>query len=174
MSCSGAQNCVFSWAATQLLLCRTHTCERTLVFTLITRLIPHPTNWLDTILLSKGISTCKRKKGLCCVFILNRVEQKVRPVIGFVSAGLMNLNDDEDMLEMGADGLWSEGQCAGLLKHDCHDVVTDVSLPQQLTEQNRHAEKRVKETRQSHYGLLRETVTVWHVLHLKNLQRTTS
>lgn len=50
----------------------------------------------------------------------------------------MNLNDDEDMLEMWANGLWSEGQGAWLLEHDCHNVVTDVSLSQQLMEQNRH------------------------------------
>ena len=69
------------------------------------------------------------------------MQQEVRPVIGFVSAGLVNLDDDEDMLEMGADGLWREGQGAWLLEHDCHDVVTDVSLPQQLTEQNRQRER---------------------------------
>lgn len=51
------------------------------------------------------------------------------PVIGLVSTGLMNLDDDEDVLEMRADGLGSEGQSAWLLEHDCHDVVTDVSLP---------------------------------------------
>lgn len=44
----------------------------------------------------------------------------------------MDLNDDEDVLEMGADGLWGEGQSARLLEHDRHNVVTDVSLPQQL------------------------------------------
>lgn len=44
----------------------------------------------------------------------------------------MNLNDDEDMLKMGADGLWSEGQSAGFLEHDGHDVITDVPLSQQL------------------------------------------
>lgn len=48
----------------------------------------------------------------------------------------MNLNDDEDVLEMGADGLWSEGQSARLLENDRHNVVSDVSLPQQLTRQN--------------------------------------
>ncbi len=48
----------------------------------------------------------------------------------------MNLDDDEDMLEMGADGLWSEGLGARLLEHDRHDVVTDVPLPQQLMKQN--------------------------------------
>lgn len=52
----------------------------------------------------------------------------------------MDLNDDEDMLEVGADGLWSEGEGARLLEHDCHDVVTDVSLPQQLMKPNRDTE----------------------------------
>lgn len=41
----------------------------------------------------------------------------------------MNLDNDEDVLEMRPDGLGSEGQGAWLLKHDCHDVITDVSLP---------------------------------------------
>lgn len=52
----------------------------------------------------------------------------------------MNLNDDEDMLEMGADGLWSERLGSWLLEHDCHDIVTDMSFPQQLTTQNRDTE----------------------------------
>lgn len=64
----------------------------------------------------------------------------------------MNLNDDEDMLEMRADGLWSEGQGARLLEHDCHNVVTDVSLPQQLMEQNRDKQKCIKQAGHRHYG----------------------
>jgi len=52
----------------------------------------------------------------------------------------VNLNDDEDVLEMRAYGLWSKGQGARLLEHDRHDVVTDVSLPQQLMRQNRNTE----------------------------------
>lgn len=56
----------------------------------------------------------------------------------------MNLHDDEDVLEMGADGLWSEGHSARLLEHDRHDVVTDVALPQQLTRPNRNTEKLIK------------------------------
>lgn len=52
----------------------------------------------------------------------------------------MNLNDDEDVLEMGADGLWSEGQSAWLLENDRHNVVSDVSLPQQLTRHNTHTQ----------------------------------
>lgn len=56
-------------------------------------------------------------------------QQKESPVVGVVGAGLVNLNDDEDMLEMWADGLRSEGQSAWLLEHDRHDVVSDVSLP---------------------------------------------
>lgn len=52
-----------------------------------------------------------------------------RPVIGLVSTGLVNLDNDEDVLKMRPDGLGSEGQSAWLLKHDCHDVITDVALP---------------------------------------------
>jgi len=69
----------------------------------------------------------------------------IRPVIGVVGAGLMDLNDDEDVLEVGADGLWREGQGAGLLEHDRYNVVTDVSLPQQLERQNRDTERFIKE-----------------------------
>lgn len=58
----------------------------------------------------------------------------------------MNLNDDEDMLKMRANRLWSEGQSARLLEHDCHDVITDVPLPQQLTRQRK---QRVKSLKQS-------------------------
>lgn len=51
------------------------------------------------------------------------------PVVSFVRTGFVNLDDDEDVLEMRSDGLGSEGQGARLLKHDCHDVIADVSLP---------------------------------------------
>ena len=61
---------------------------------------------------------------------------RILPVVGVLRAGLMNLNYDEDMLEMGADGLWSEGQSTWLLENDRHNVVSDVSLPQQLMRQN--------------------------------------
>lgn len=64
----------------------------------------------------------------------------------------MNLDDDEDMLEVRADGLWSEGQGARLLEYDCHDVVTDVSLPQQLMEQTGDTQRRAKQTGHGHYG----------------------
>lgn len=59
-------------------------------------------------------------------------QDEVRPVVGVFCAGLMNLNNDEDVLEVGADGLWSEGQSAWLLEHDRHDVVANVPFPQQL------------------------------------------
>lgn len=103
---------------------------------LITPLVTHLTN-----LISHEISACKKQGKVyeCC----KRMHLKQffnRPVVSFVSAGLMNLNDDEDMLEVRADGLWSEGQGAWLLEHDCHNVITDVSLPQQLMEQNRDTE----------------------------------
>lgn len=60
------------------------------------------------------------------------IRNQVRPVVGVFSAGLVNLNDDEDVLEMGADGLRSKGQSTWLLEHDRDNVVTDVPLPQQL------------------------------------------
>lgn len=52
----------------------------------------------------------------------------------------MNLHDDEDVLEMGADGLRSKGHSARLLEHDRHNVVTDVALPQQLMRPNRNTD----------------------------------
>ena len=44
----------------------------------------------------------------------------------------MHPHDDEDVLEVRADGLWSEGVRTRLLEHDGHDVIPDVALPQQL------------------------------------------
>lgn len=56
----------------------------------------------------------------------------------------MNLNDDEDMLEVGADGLWSEGLSARFLEHDGHDVITNVPFSQQLMKET---EKKNKQAR---------------------------
>lgn len=44
----------------------------------------------------------------------------------------MHTDDDEDVLEVRADGLGGEGVRAWLLEHDGHDVVPYVALPQQL------------------------------------------
>lgn len=59
--------------------------------------------------------------------ILNR-----SPVLGVFSAGVDSSNDDEHMLELGADALRCEGQSSRLLKHNRHNVVADVPLAQKL------------------------------------------
>ena len=54
------------------------------------------------------------------------------PVARAVGAGVVHPHDDEDVLEVGADGLGGKGVGAGLLEHQRHNVVADVALPQQL------------------------------------------
>lgn len=54
----------------------------------------------------------------------------------------MHPHDDEDVLEVRADGLGGEGMSPGLLEHDGHDVVPDVAFPQQLV--------RTSQTRKNH------------------------
>ena len=51
------------------------------------------------------------------------------PVADAVSAGLVDPDDDEDVLEVGADVLGGERQRPGLLEDDRHDVVSYVPLP---------------------------------------------
>ena len=45
---------------------------------------------------------------------------------------MVHSHDDEDVLEVGADGAGGEGQRSGLLEDDGDDVVPDVPLPQEL------------------------------------------
>jgi len=44
----------------------------------------------------------------------------------------VHADNDEDVLEVGADVLGGEGQRPGLLEDDGHDVVPYVPLPQEL------------------------------------------
>lgn len=77
-------------------------------------------------------SSSQEDEGCSCVMVFCIVcsrRGELRPVVGVVCAGLVNLNDDEDVLEVGADGLRGEGQSARLLEHDRHDVVADVPFP---------------------------------------------
>lgn len=55
------------------------------------------------------------------------------PVIGVFCAGLMDLDDDENMLEVRSDGFGSEWQGSRLLEDYGHNVIANVPLPQQLT-----------------------------------------
>lgn len=55
------------------------------------------------------------------------------PVIGVFCAGLMDLDDDENMLEVRSDGFGSEWQSSRLLEDYGHNVIANVPLPQQLT-----------------------------------------
>lgn len=59
------------------------------------------------------------------------------PVAGAVGAGVVHTDDDEDVLEVGADVLWGERQSSRLLKDDGDYVVPDVSLPQELEDRKR-------------------------------------
>lgn len=59
-------------------------------------------------------------------------DTKHLPVARAVRTRVVHPHDDEDVLEVRADGLGSEGVSAGLLEHHGHNVVPDVSLPQQL------------------------------------------
>ena len=56
------------------------------------------------------------------------------PVVGVVGAGVVHADDDEHVLEVGADVLRGEGQRSRLLEDYCDDVVTYVPLPQELRE----------------------------------------
>lgn len=58
------------------------------------------------------------------------------PVARAVGAGVVHPHDDEDVLEVRADGLGGEGVSPGLLEHDGHNVVPDVAFPQQLVKTN--------------------------------------
>lgn len=51
----------------------------------------------------------------------------------------MHPNNDEDVLEVRANGLGGEGVSARLLEHDGHYVVPYVALPQQLDSRKQHS-----------------------------------
>lgn len=54
------------------------------------------------------------------------------PVAGVVWAGIVNADDDEDMLEMWADVFRGEGMSSWLLENDGDDIIPNVPFPQQL------------------------------------------
>lgn len=56
------------------------------------------------------------------------------PVAGVVGAGVVHADDDEHVLEVGADVLRGEGQRSRLLEDYSDDVVPYVPLPQELRE----------------------------------------
>lgn len=62
------------------------------------------------------------------------------PVADILSARIVNFNDDEHMLEMGADVFGCEGQGTGLLKHDGDDVISYVPLSEQLVREENKQE----------------------------------
>lgn len=51
------------------------------------------------------------------------------PVADAIGAGLVDSDNDEDVLKVGADVLGGERQRPGLLEDDRHDVVSYVPLP---------------------------------------------
>lgn len=54
------------------------------------------------------------------------------PVTHVFGAGIVHADDDEDVLEVGPDALWSERKRAGLLEDNGHDVISYVPFPQKL------------------------------------------
>lgn len=57
------------------------------------------------------------------------------PVTGIFRARVVHTNNNEHVLEVRADILWSERQCSRLLKDNGDDVVPYVSLSQELREE---------------------------------------
>lgn len=64
------------------------------------------------------------------------------PVADVLCAGIVNFNNDEDVLEMGANVFGSEGKSTRLLKHDGHNVISDVSFSEQLVRERRKWEQK--------------------------------
>ena len=61
------------------------------------------------------------------------------PVARGVRAGVVHPNNDEDMLKVRANGLGRERVSTGLLEHNGHNVVPNVSLPQQLVNEKQQS-----------------------------------
>ena len=62
---------------------------------------------------------------------------KNSPVARVVRAGVVHPNNDEDVLKVRANGLGGERVSTGLLEHNSHNVVPNVSLPQQLVNEKK-------------------------------------
>lgn len=71
--------------------------------------------------------------------LLKKEQMKIPPVACVVRARVVHPHNDEDMLEVRANGLRGEGVSAGLLEHDGHNVVPYVTLPQQLVIGKQHS-----------------------------------
>lgn len=51
------------------------------------------------------------------------------PVTDTVSAGVVNPDNDENVLKVGSDVFWAEWLCSRLLENNCYDIVSNVPLP---------------------------------------------
>ena len=51
------------------------------------------------------------------------------PVTDAVSAGVVNPDNDEDMLKVGSDVFWAEWLCSWLLENNCYNIISNVPLP---------------------------------------------
>ena len=54
------------------------------------------------------------------------------PVLGVLCVGLLDTDHNENVLEVGANATWGEGFAAFLLEDHRHNVIANVTLPQQL------------------------------------------
>lgn len=61
--------------------------------------------------------------------VLNYVLSTFLPVVGVVSARLMHLDNDKNMLEVRTDGFWGKRQGAWLLEDYCDYIISYVPLP---------------------------------------------
>lgn len=63
------------------------------------------------------------------------------PVTDIFSARIVDFNNDKYMLEVGANVFRCEGQGSWFLKHNGDDVISDVSLSEQLEVEQRGEER---------------------------------
>ena len=54
------------------------------------------------------------------------------PVLGVLCVGLLDTDHNENVLEVRANATWGEGFAAFLLEDHGHNVIANVTLPQQL------------------------------------------
>ena len=68
------------------------------------------------------------------------------PILSEVTVRIHYPHNDENMLKVRAYGVGREWLTAGLLKYECHYVITNVSLPQQLLKKARRRRTMRKKT----------------------------
>lgn len=89
------------------------------------------------------------------------------PVTGAVRAGVVHTDDDEDVLEVGADVLRGERQSSRLLKDDGDYVVPYVPLPQELKDR-KHGQPLSWQSIRDEVTVTQHQVTALYVICLAN------